>query len=79
MSARVQQWLSRIFLLIGIGCLVLGGWLGWIDRPPASVLRIDGPAQVGEIAADAEHAVEVSVTNTGSETIRLVGIDNELC
>jgi uncharacterized iron-regulated membrane protein len=79
MSVRVQQWMSRVFLLIGIGCLVLGGWLWWIDRPPVSVLRIDGPVEVGAVAAAAEHAVEIPVTNTGSEAIRLVGLDNDFC
>ena len=79
MSARVQQWLSHFLFLIGLGCLVVAGWLWWSDRPPASVLRVAGPIDVGAIAADADHAVVVPVTNTGSETIRLVGIDNELC
>ncbi|GEM_PF-6616351 len=67
MSPRNYQWLSRLFFAISVGCFALGGWLWWADRPPASVLRVDGPVQLGTVAADAEHAVEVPVTNTRSE------------
>jgi hypothetical protein len=79
MGPRVQQSLSRIFFLIGLGCLVLAGWLWWIDRPPAAVLRVEAPIELGGVAVAADHAVDVPVVNTGSEPIRLVGLENELC
>ena len=79
MSPRTYQWLSRLFFAIAVGCFALGGWLWWADRPPASVLRVDAPVQLGTIAAAVDHAVEVPVTNTGSATIRLAGLDGELC
>jgi len=79
MSPRVQQWLSRIFFLIGLGCLALAGWLWWNDRTPVPVLRVEAPIDLGAVAVAADHAVEVPVVNTGSEPIRLVGLENELC
>lgn len=79
MSPRTYQLLSRLFFAISVGCFGLGGWLWWADRTPAAVLRVDGPVELGTIAAAADHALEVPVTNTGSEPIRLAGLDGELC
>ena len=79
MSPRTCLWLSRLLVAISAACFVAGGWLWWNDRVPASVLHMDGPVQLGVIAAAADHAVEVPVTNTGSLPIRLVGLDGELC
>ena len=79
MSPRLAAWLSRILFAVSAGCLVAGVWLWWNDRPPVSVLRLDSPVNIGTIAVGADHAVEIPVTNTGSEPIRLVGLDGEEC
>jgi hypothetical protein len=79
MSPRLAAWLSRILFAVAAGCFVAGAWLWWADRPPVSVLKFETPVNVGTLAVDADHIVEIPVANTGRETIRLVGLDGEEC
>ncbi len=47
-------------------------------RVPAPVLAVE-PLHVGTLATGVDHPVEIAVTNTGRESIRLAGIDGEWC
>lgn len=78
MSARVTNVLSWLFFAIGIGCVAAGGWLWWTDGVPAPVLVVE-PLQVGTVATGVDHPIDIPVTNTGRESIRLAGIDGEWC
>ena len=79
MSLTSSPWLPRLLVAVGAGLIATGGWLGWRDGAPDSVLHVDGPVQLGTIRTAADHAMVVSVTNTGREPIRLAGLDGELC
>ena len=79
MSPRASLLLSRFFFFLAVVLFAAAGWLWWHDRPPASVLRVDGPIELGAIAAAADHPLEIPVANIGREEIRLAGLDGELC
>jgi hypothetical protein len=78
-SPRLAGVLSRILFAVAAVCFIAGAWLWWNDRPPVSVLQVESPVNVGTLAVDADHFVEIPVTNTGREAIRLVGPDGEEC